>query len=587
MRIDIKKFLFVGLEEEKSIFFKEAQKLGLVHFIVTSSTKAKEVPEEVLKLRGALKVLRGFESCEEVSSEISPHELAREILILKSDLEMMEEREQFLRQEIARIAPFGNFSKEDVNFIEQASEVKFHYFCAKEEIASLHPELIHLACSEGLNYYVSLVPLHDIRMIEVKFERPVGDVQKELDSTLKSHFEVERALHSYAKYSSFLHEALVDALNHFNLMTSQTVAKTPLQGLFTIEGWVPENKVKELQELAKGLSLSMEEVAVEPSDALPTYLENEGLGRMGEDLVHIYDTPSTSDKDPSLWVLMTFGVFFAFIVGDAGYGAIYLGLCLWLRQRYSGVGGLQKRMLHMAILLCSFCIVWGIFVNSYFGMVLAEENPLKKYSLITWLAAQKGGGATADSILMELALFVGVVHVLTGMVRAFRRNPSFMGWILFIAGGYLYLPHYLGTESLLNYIFHVHGETGAVAGLYLMGTGIFIAVAIAIYRYRLLGLTEIMNMIQVFADVLSYLRLYALALAGSILAGVINEAAAGLPLVLGVLLFLIAHLVNMALGVMGGVIHGLRLNFIEWYHYSFEGGGRKFKPLELYRKKDE
>lgn len=89
-----------------------------------------------------------------------------------------------------------------------------------------------------------------------------------------------------------------------------------------------------------------------------------------------------------------------------------------------------------------------------------------------------------------------------------------------------------------------------------------------------------MNVIQIFADSMSYLRLYALGLSGALVVSTMTELASGMHVVLGGLLLLVAHTVNLALCVMGGVIHGLRLNFLEWYHYSFEGGGKKFNPLK-------
>ena len=69
-----------------------------------------------------------------------------------------------------------------------------------------------------------------------------------------------------------------------------------------------------------------------------------------------------------------------------------------------------------------------------------------------------------------------------------------------------------------------------------------------------------------FADTLSYLRLYALGLAGAIVGSTINEIASGMPLILGVLLIVVSHFINIILATMSGTIHGLRLNFIEWYH---------------------
>ena len=132
-----------------------------------------------------------------------------------------------------------------------------------------------------------------------------------------------------------------------------------------------------------------------------------------------------------------------------------------------------------------------------------------------------------------------------------------------------------------HYVLGVPPDVGASEGLILMSGGFGLAVLLAIIQNKLLGLAEIANVIQVFADVLSYLRLYALALAGAIMGETINEMSSAMPFVVAVILMIAAHAVNMALGIMGGVIHGLRLNFLEWYHYSFEGGGKPFKPLKL------
>ena len=106
-----------------------------------------------------------------------------------------------------------------------------------------------------------------------------------------------------------------------------------------------------------------------------------------------------------------------------------------------------------------------------------------------------------------------------------------------------------------------------------------------IIEKRFGGIGEITQILQVFADILSYLRLYALALASTIMAETFNDIGSTVGLVLGILVILVGHGVNIMLGTMGGVIHGLRLNFIEWYHYSFEGGGKLFAPLKKLKAK--
>ena len=371
----------------------------------------------------------------------------------------------------------------------------------------------------------------------------------------------------------------------------------------------------------------MEEVAVEASDVPPTYLENKGTARIGEDLVGIYDTPSMTDKDPSLWVLFGFLLFFAIIVGDGGYGSVYLGLALYLRYKFPDLKGLKKRLLNLFTFLCIGCITWGVLTSSFFGLVLPPDNPLRKVSLVTRMAEAKveyhealhdqtfekwtkeyphlkeakGGeelimygytekdgvrnygllSSLTDQILLEIALFIGVVHILVGLIRYLPRNYPNIGWILFLVGSWLYFPSYLQAPTFVNYWLHVPIQAAGSVGLQLIYVGIPLAVVLAVFKNGWIGLTEVMNLIQVFADVLSYLRLYALGLSGAIVSATINDVAAFLPFVFSVVLILIGHGINMLLGIMGGVIHGLRLNFLEWYHYSFEGGGKQFKPLEI------
>ena len=114
--------------------------------------------------------------------------------------------------------------------------------------------------------------------------------------------------------------------------------------------------------------------------------------------------------------------------------------------------------------------------------------------------------------------------------------------------------------------------------------GIALAMILSIIQHRLKGMLEFTVVIQIFCDILSYLRLYALGLAGMMMAITFNDMAHMAGVVFGTLIIIVGHTINMGMGIMGGVIHGLRLNFLEWYHYSFEGGGRRFKPLKLYRK---
>jgi V/A-type H+/Na+-transporting ATPase subunit I len=189
-----------------------------------------------------------------------------------------------------------------------------------------------------------------------------------------------------------------------------------------------------------------------------------------------------------------------------------------------------------------------------------------------------------DNIMLELALFVGVIHLCLSMARYAYRHWALIGWILFMIGGYLWTTSHFNYTSFVNFAFGISKETAASVGKDLSYLGLFIAIVCAFIQERLYGILEITKLISILADTLSYLRLYALGMAGGILAATINEFVGAMPLVLGIIVAFLAHTFNMALGVMGGVIHGLRLNFLEWYHYSFYGGGKQFKPLRILTK---
>ncbi len=165
-------------------------------------------------------------------------------------------------------------------------------------------------------------------------------------------------------------------------------------------------------------------------------------------------------------------------------------------------------------------------------------------------------------------------------MRNLRRNLAGIGWLLFMLGAYLYFPAFLDATSLIHFAFGVDKLKGAENGLLLMFGGMGIAVIIGVIKDKFFGLLECMNVLQIFGDVMSYLRLYALGLSGALVVSTANEFAAGLNVFLAVFLLVVAHSINLVLCIMGGVIHGLRLNFLEWYHYCFDGGGKQFNPLK-------
>ncbi|MCB1112259.1 MAG: V-type ATP synthase subunit I [Chlamydiia bacterium] len=633
MRIDVKKFLFVGMHGVRNAFFNNAQEFGVVHFIDSNPSRPKELPLDIQHLMSAIKVLRGLPPTEqeEIEEFSLADGLANKILENKHKLEKLIEEQRVLKLEISRVEVFGDFSKKDITFIEEKGNRKIQFWCAKKgysEDPELPEEALFVGSDHGLDYFMSVSK--EMRqyddMIEMRIDQPLGLLQKRQEVVVKEILDTEERLKEYEKYNTFLHHALIYKMNTCNLHIAEEYAQNELDDtLFAVEGWVPLNKIEQLDALVQKNHVHYEEIAIEEGDTIPTYLENHGPARIGQDLVQVYDTPSVEDKDPSLWVLVFFSLFFAFIVGDGGYGFIFLAAALYLRFKMGNIKKGGRRALNLFTILCVSCIGWGFLTGSFFGLQIAPDNPVQSVSLVRWLAQKKTEfhlqhqdatwqawekefptikGMTdpdqiletaavekdtgkdyvmyskfADNIMMELALLTGVIHVALSLGRYAGRNWAAVGWITFIIGGYLYLPSYLKATSLMSFVFGFSVESLAVQGIYLLEGGLIFALVASIIQHKFSGLLEITSVIQIFSDILSYLRLYALALAGSIISGIVNEFAASSIFVFSILLILIGHGINMVLAIMGGVIHGLRLNFIEWYHYSFDGGGILFNPL--------
>ncbi len=637
MRVDVEKYLFVGPWSGRDHFFRRAQECGYIEFL-SRTPPSLEASFEIQTLMDALHVLRRMVPVKQTPIEdFRPaHVLARHIVERNHALEHLQEEERVLNKEISRIRAFGNFSLTELKTIQKATNRVVQFFVCKQEKkteAREDPEVIYIDSQHGLDYYISI---HSERrsypgFTEMHIERSLGEllarkalVRRDIDA-----YETELSL--LAHHKKLLEEGLVDTLNYHHLNRTQEYAEPVLEGgLFAVEGWIPKKKIPLLLKVAEEEKVHMEQIHIEKTERIPTYLENRGASRIGEDLVHIYDIPSASDRDPSLWVFIAFGLFFSMIVADAGYGLLLLAISLFLYFKYKKKRGAVKRVIKLAISLSVGCILWGTLTASFLGVNIGIDSPIRKYTFIDWVAERKADyyltekpasyeelvkeyptlkeattpqaflrGAVkkeadgspkyvvyenfTDHFMMELVIFVGTLHIMVSLLRYIDRNWAAVGWVVFMIGAYLYFPLLIKAISLIHYIFHIPYMEGALIGKYLVFGGVGLAWFLAIMQKKMGGLSEPMTAIQIFADVMSYLRIYALAVAGLILGETFNKIGLEIPY-LGILIILAGHTLNFVLALGGGLIHGLRLNFIEWYHYSFEGGGKVFNPLKLIQK---
>lgn len=634
MRVDVKKYLFVGHYSALSSFFEKMQEQGFIHFIDRLRPNSREIPKEIANILLAVRALKEYAVVDQKQPEnpVEDAPIIEAILHSKEKIDLLKAERRALSLELVRMAPLGQFSLEDIAYIEKNSGWRVQFFLAKKNI-EIPQSCVQIGAQHGINYFISVAPsaIHEPSLVEMHFDREYQTLEQRLIEVDKEMAVQEELLKQHAKYDQFLHHALARKYDAFHLNSAKDSCLEREEGsLFSIEGWIPVNRLEEVEKSLADEPVHHCEIALEKGETAPTYLENKGLPRIGEDLVQIYDTPSNTDRDPSLWVLFAFALFFAMIVNDAGYGLLFFAGALYFRFKNGEMRKTTKRVWKLSMILFGSCIVWGVMTNSFFGMTLEPDHGFRQFSvlnkLVEWKAdyhfsqkdtvydfwvkeipslakaanaqeflreAKTGEigsvdysmmSSFSDAILMELALLTGIVHITFGFLRYIRRNWGGIGWILAMWGGYFYFPLMLKATTLCQYALAIDRELLGAIGLQMIYIGIAFAVGVGLIRKKLAGLLEVMNAIQVFADVLSYLRLYALGLAGGIVASTLNEIAGSLVFFGAGILLVLGHGINMVLAIVGGVIHGLRLNFIEWYHYSFEGGGKAFRPLRKLEK---
>jgi V/A-type H+-transporting ATPase subunit I len=304
----------------------------------------------------------------------------------------------------------------------------------------------------------------------------------------------------------------------------------------------------------------------------------------GQDLVSFYTTPKYGLWDPSMVVFFSFALFFAMIFADAGYSAT-LGLIvavLWKKMGQS-VAGRRFRILLATLVVAG--VVYGVIVGSYFGISPGEDSLPGKLKIIDMMNF---------NLMMQLSILLGAFHlVVANAVTAWHFRHSIqavlpLAWI-FVFLGAVALWQAASHGDALAYL-QPYGIMSIVVGL--VGVVLFSSPEGPLWKRLLKGLGGLTGLSTAFGDVLSYLRLFALGLASASLAATFNgmagqvmEAFPGIGILFAVLIAVLGHTMNFVLSLSSGFIHGLRLNFIEFFRWSISEEGQPFNAFARKEKK--
>ena len=331
----------------------------------------------------------------------------------------------------------------------------------------------------------------------------------------------------------------------------------------------------------------------EKEDNAPIKLKNGKISRAFEMLTKMYGMPDYGEFDPTPILAPFYALFFGMCVGDAGYGLLLIVLGLYLKKKLSkSMAGLMN----LLITLGAATTIVGAVFNTFFGASLTDlDLPQWMNSLVI---TGKWDGTSYDKT-MVIALLVGMFHICFAMtVKAicstarygFKNALSDWGWWLLVGGSVVVATlNYLGVIDMEVSKMAFIGIGGVAAiGIYLLNN-----IRRNVFANIGAGLWDTYNMATgLMGDLLSYLRLYALGLAGGMLGGVFNTLGMQLrdsmgDFLFGIpgwicfgLIFVAGHGLNIALSCLSGYVHSIRLTFVEYFKNSgYDGKGVEYKPF--------
>jgi len=591
--VALDKITLCGLLAEKRPVLEGLQAIGRLHLI--SLRPAPKEPETALSARAedAYKALRFL-----ADTPVKRHQLttdpafdidavARQALAIRQQMRELGDRRDLLIKHIRQLEPWGDFRLPPAD--EFGGLQFWFYIVPLHRIPALQTlelpwQMVHkdhrfgyvvvMAKQEPPAHalpvprtHTGMVPLHELR-------RQLERTEIELDDAIAEREALTRWIVLLRRNLARAEDAA--ALTHAAEQTFDT------DGFFTVQGWLPRRDVDTVAAFANARGLALLVERPEPGEIPPTLLENPKTLAGAQDVMGFYQTPNYYDWDPSLLTFCCFALFFAMILSDAGYAAV-LGLLLLTFWRRLGTMRTGRRLRLPAVVLVTSALAWGMAAGSYFGQTPAEHALLQRFKIID----MKNFDA-----MMQLSILIGVLHLTSANAalarRRWGRSSAWapLGWIAALFGGYALWLH---SVNVLPAVFGPVGVSllsGGLLAVFIFSSDRPIKQTRDWLWRAADGLKGLAGVTAAFGDVMSYLRLFALGLASVELASTFNrlaaEAAAAAPgtgLLPSLLILLVGHGVNLLLTLMGGVIHGLRLNFIEFFKWGLTEEGYPFRAF--------
>ncbi len=629
----MKKLSLLLYHKEKESFLDRLAELGVVHIEVDKDAESEQLTTIDQHLRKAGNVHRSLGLLarnEKVSLPQKSDKPAEQVIATFERLEQEKDATEAhiltMRKNISTLEPWGDFDPADVHRLEEVGVRTRFFIIAEKQFEKMPRDHLTMQVINRTEGTVFFVVMERGETVDVQAEPIVlpkislTEANKKLKQLESERESIHKQLQELTAYTGVLAKDLAVANGSKDMENARLSMDSQVDGkIMAMTGWVPTNRVKAVGDFLKSFAAWHEFSEAEFDDPVPVALKNGKASRLMEPIIGLYSLPDYFEIDPTPFVTPFFVFFFGLCLGDLGYGAVLLLVSL-IGMKVAPPKMRPFMALGAIMGLCT--ALAGLLLNTVFGFPVfatsaAENAMLSSGNAISLLSPVETARGTYFPA-MPFSIYIGILQLILGMIirigNSFENgewrdavNPFYS--IVIVLGVVIQMAKWdfvdmgkleLGAVAIGPWLTGI--PASVVLALVFGGTAILAVDNLFIKNIKQVALRPVLIIWDAYnfasglmSTGLSYLRLFALGLAGGLLGAAFNQIAfmivttpegdvnyATPLIVFTVLILIFGHALNLVLSALGAFVHPLRLTFVEFFggfSLGFKGGGKPYRPL--------
>ncbi|MDK7383363.1 V-type ATP synthase subunit I [Borreliella burgdorferi] len=608
MIVKMKKVLLLTLSKYKKESLEILRDFGAVHINScnkNSDSLKKSIDDRrilmqafsLLKEDGGVKALK--------SSNGNFLDIAKSIVNLGNEIKEFQDIKRSLLHERNLISVWGNFSLENIDELKESNIYIQFFKIQKSEYKNLlrdpNVNVLLIKSVKNTSYFVSVGEFE--QKIEIADEFKFNFDLDYINNKLKVVDEIlDQKLTQISLFNKYI-DILRDEIKNYDQIVEfeQVLAdmQTDFEDFSYITGFVPAESQESLKNAVLKAGFAAQFADPEENDIIPTYIKRKGIANLAAPIFNILETiPGYKERDISFIFMLFFFVFFGMIIGDAAYGVIFFLIGILLSLSFLLKGKPLTPFHGLIFYLSVSSILYGAMTGTWFGSpLILEMFPILNSFKVSYLTEKN----SVQNIIF-ICFSIGVLQISLAHVwnffRQVKEKPHIhsiaqIGWLMCIVGLYYLVLNLILSQSrfpMYNVVYNVIYFGVALVFVFGKqdGSNFFKCILKSFGGI----IEQFLTTVSGFADIISYIRLFAVGLAGLSISASFNTMSIPLLkssniglIVAGIIVILFGHVLNIMLSLLSVIVHGVRLNMLEFSnHLGQEWSGCAYRPFKKMKK---